>query len=371
MNIESLEAILDRVLKKSSNVSQSSSIKTSKLPNEVSQRGTRNRVFQMNKQIKAFIDLVNKDINVLLRPENLTGYNTANGQSLWEGAQFNVNAGGKRVRPMLVHCFADMVGLDSADARSIAVTAELIHAASLVHDDVIDEAEERRNQICVHKKWDTKTAILCGDIMFALAFSNLAHLRHRVMVTAAEVLREMSCSVIDEFQARDSILDLERWRSIAEGKTGALFAWCGLGPAIESVNTKAEEHFVTVGRHLGVAFQLADDLKDVLPNQGKDRFADLKNANPSFLITKAVAADPHFREEVEAFWATDRSSTTELERLGDRVVTLGFDQAIEALKDEVQLGLDPLRHYSNKASAQQLISWAETNLGTYLNSVAA
>ncbi len=325
----------------------------------------------MNKQIKAFIDVVNSDINTLLSPENLNGYNTSSGQSLWDGAQFNVNAGGKRVRPMLVHCFADMVGLDAAAARPIAVTAELIHAASLVHDDVIDEAEERRNQICVHKKWDTKTAILCGDIMFALAFQNLAHLKHRVMVTAADVLREMSCSVIDEFEARETILDLQPWRSIAEGKTGALFAWCGLGPAIESGNGKAEEHFTAVGRHLGVAFQLADDLKDVLPNQGKDRFADLRNANPSFLITKAVEADPRFRTEVEAFWATDRSSNADLERLGERVVTLGFEPAIEALKDEVQLGLEPLRHYADKASAQDLIRWAETNLGTYLNSVAA
>ena len=325
----------------------------------------------MNNRIKTFIDLVNKDINLLLRPENLTGYNTTNGQSLWDGAQFNVNAGGKRVRPMLVHCFSDMLGLDASAARHIAVTAELIHAASLVHDDVIDEAEERRNQICVHKKWDTKTAILSGDIMFALAFSNLAHLQHRVMVTAAEVLREMSCSVMDEFEARETILDLSRWRSIAEGKTGALFAWCGLGPAIESRNADAEDHFTAVGRHLGVAFQLADDLKDVLPNQGKDRFADLKNANPSFLITTAVAAEPRFREEVEAFWATDRSSLSELERLGDRVVSLGFEPAIEALKDEVQLGLAPLQNYSDKASAQDLKRWAETNLGTYLNSVAA
>lgn len=325
----------------------------------------------MNNQTKAFINLVNTDINLLLSPENLTGYNTANGQSLWDGAQFNVNAGGKRVRPMLVHCFSDMLGLDAEAARPIAVTAELIHAASLVHDDVIDEAEERRNQICVHKKWDTKTAILCGDIMFALAFSNLAHLQHRVMVTAAEVLREMSCSVIDEFEARETILDLERWRSIAEGKTGALFAWCGLGPAIESGKSESEEHFTAVGRHLGVAFQLADDLKDVLPNQGKDRFADLRNANPSFLITTAVLAEPGFREEVETFWATDRSSLSELERLGDRVVSLGFEPAIEALKEEVQLGLEPLEQYADKVSAQDLIRWAETNLGTYLNSVAA
>ncbi len=325
----------------------------------------------MNKKSKAFINLVNSDINLLLEPSNLTGFNSSNGRSLWDGAQFNVNAGGKRVRPMLVSYFSEMLGLDAEKARRIAVTAELIHAASLVHDDVIDEADERRNQMCVHKKWDTKTAILCGDIMFALAFSNLATLRHPVMVSAADVLREMSCSVIDEFEARSTVLELDRWRSIAEGKTGALFAWCGLGPALEVENPQAQDHFQRVGRHLGVAFQLADDLKDVLPNQGKDRFADLKNANPSFLITTAVSVDPSFEDEIRAFWESDRSSTSDLERLGERVVALGFEPAVEALKEEVELGLQPLQHYADKGCTQDLINWAQTHLGAYLNSVAA
>lgn len=324
----------------------------------------------MNNQTIEFINNVNSDISYLLDPKNLVGYNSENGGTLWKSARFNVEGGGKRVRPMLVRYFADMLGLDEG-MREIAVTAELIHAASLVHDDVIDDADERRNQACVHKKWNTKTAILCGDIMFAVAFSNLANLKHEVMVSAANVLREMSCSVMDEFEARSTVLELDRWRSIAEGKTGSLFAWCGLAPAIVAGREDSRAHFEAVGRHLGVAFQLADDLKDVLPNQGKDRFADLKNANPSYLITTAVAQDPSLKEEISAFWANDSASEKEFEALGARVFKHGFDAAIEALREEVSLGLAPLEAYRDRPSTEALITWAETNLMAYLDLVAA
>lgn len=322
---------------------------------------TRSDDTDFSQQTLAFIDAVNSDIDQLLSREG-------DGASLWDAALFTCRAGGKRVRPRLVFYFADMLGLDPDTVRAVAVTAELIHAASLVHDDVIDEADARRGETTIHKKWNTLTAVMSGDFMFALAFQHLHALPHHVMVTAAGVLREMSCAVMDEFEARNSIVPMEPWRRIAEGKTGSLFAWCGLAPAIVAENEKAQRDFEKVGRHFGVAFQLADDIKDVLPNQDKDRFQDIANGNPSYLTTIACMNEPTLENDLHTLWKSDERSPEAIESLGMRVIEFGFPQAVETLKLEIECGLQPLTNYPSPA-ADAFVAWTEDNLSKYLNVV--
>jgi heptaprenyl diphosphate synthase/octaprenyl-diphosphate synthase len=268
-----------------------------------------------------------------------------------------------------VHYFAQMLELDPELVRPIAVTAELIHAASLVHDDVVDEADARRGNPTVHSKWNTLTAVLSGDFMFALAFQHLHALPHDVMTTAAAVLREMSCAVMDEFEARGSIVEMEPWREIAEGKTGSLFAWCGLAPAIVAGDADARDAFERVGRHFGVAFQLADDIKDVLPNQGKDRFQDIVNGNPSFLTSIAAEKHPPLVDELHTLWKSGDTNPAAIEELGLKVIEFGFPQAVETLKLEIECGLHPLQRYASPA-ADAFRAWTEENLSAYLNVVS-
>ena len=326
----------------------------------------------MKEQANQFIIEVDRRIDAVLNPTLTSDEPTrpSDGSSLWKAAHHTCHAGGKRVRPRLVRYFGDIVDCDVDAMADIAVTAELIHAASLVHDDVIDTATTRRGHTTVNDEWNNITAVLSGDLMFSLAFANLQRFPTPVMVSATRVLKEMSCAVIDEFEARGN-LDLSEaaWREIARGKTGALFAWCGIGPALERGNTELAQRFDEVGNHFGVAFQLADDIQDVLPGGDKDRFADLKNQNPSYLTLAAVKKDAELRKAIESAW--NDNTFSDWESLGERVIEVALADAANVLRSEVESGLALLDDYAHTDGVAALAEWSREKLGAYFRGAKA
>jgi geranylgeranyl pyrophosphate synthase len=132
-------------------------------------------------------------------------------------------------------------------------------------------------------------------------------------------------------------LSLDGWRTIAEGKTGALFAWCGRAAALVAGREDLAGPFGGFGRRLGVAFQLADDLKDVVGGDpSKERFADLKSATPSMPILWAAQSSVEARTELEATFKGERTAA-EIAGTGAKLIEVGAHRAVaQALQIEAR-----------------------------------
>lgn len=256
---------------------------------------------------------------------------------LVEAARHLCLAGGKRVRPRLVEAFAEAVGVSSSAPGDgageglvgVAVAVELMHAASLLHDDVVDGGTLRRGRETVNARWGNTVAVLSGDLLLSAALSELrprvsspiapaassSATRLRLVADAVDVVLSMTQAAMNEVAARWRIdLGLAAWRAIAEGKTGVLFGFCGHAAALLAGDEEAAARHRRCGHHLGVAFQLTDDLDDLLPSgagpgSGKDRYADVRNGNPSYPLLLAAARSPSLHAMLEEAWAEREEGT--------------------------------------------------------------
>lgn len=289
----------------------------------------------------------------------------APGQDLFEAARHTSLArAAKRVRPRVVFLFGQAVEAPEGALLDVAVASELIHAASLVHDDVIDAGTLRRGRPTVNVVWDNVSAVLCGDLLFSISFSQLGRHPTKVMSSAVDVLKEMTCAAIEEVHARGNpALSLEAWRQIAWGKTGALLGWCGSAAALLAGDADAAARFDRCGRRLGLAFQIADDLKDLLTDDGKDRFADVKNRNPSFPLLWAVDRSPAVARALAELWQQPTITPLDAAHVGELIVGSGAVEAgAETLADEVERGLADLGPWRGRPGADAIEAWARSLL---------
>ena len=180
------------------------------------------------------------------------------------GAHLCLAPDAKRVRPMLVGCYAEALGVELERVVPLAVSVELIHSASLFHDDVIDAGSTRRGRATVNTQWTNSIAILSGNHVLSLAFKQLAEFPPRITQEAIRVVSEMTQAAILELQMRNSLSHtIEDWRCMVNGKTGSLFGFCGTCVAVYAGNPEASQALGKSGEHIGQVFQLADDLNDI------------------------------------------------------------------------------------------------------------
>ena len=180
------------------------------------------------------------------------------------GAHLCMAPDAKRVRPLLVSYFAEALEIPESQIISIATASELIHSASLLHDDVIDNADARRGKPTVNCQWSNSVAVLSGNHLLALAFEQLQNHTPKITQEAISVVAQMTKAAILELQMRDSLdFNIEDWRSMVIGKTGSLFAFCGTSVALLAGNLEAQKAFQICGHHIGQVFQLVDDLHDI------------------------------------------------------------------------------------------------------------
>lgn len=269
--------------------------------------------------------------------------------------------GAKRARPRLVHAFGQAVGAKRERLVEIALAAELIHSASLLHDDVVDAGTVRRGRPTANATFGNHTAVLAGDLLLSFALGALrAHPRETVTL-AVDVVAAMTRAAIGEVEARgDASLSYLAWREIAVGKTGVLFAFCGAAPALVTGDEEAVRRFAEVGDRLGVAFQLADDLHDRDPGRGKDAFADLRQRNPSSLLAIACARSSGFRDALAAAW--DREAPLEDDEVAELAAQLDASGAPRALggllQEEIEGALLALGPYRERPGAADIEGWA-------------
>jgi geranylgeranyl diphosphate synthase type II len=195
--------------------------------------------------------------------------------NLYDPLRYFMTLGGKRMRPMLTLMSAKLFGKSMEDAIHAAMTVELFHNFSLIHDDIMDEAPLRRAQQTVHEKWNTHIAILSGDVLFVKAYEELSknpgHLIPELLVlfnrTAIEVCEGQQMDM--DFETRDDVSS-EEYIEMIRLKTSVLLG-CALemGAIIGETNPENRSSLYSFGVHLGIAFQIQDDLLDLYGNPEK------------------------------------------------------------------------------------------------------
>ena len=270
---------------------------------------------------------------------------------------------GKRARPMLVKIFGDTLGVSETKLVEAAVAAELIHASSLLHDDVVDNGMWRRGRPTVNARWGNIVAVMGGDLLLSQALLRLSKVDPRITQHALSVVAEMTRAAIDEVQARGNLdLSLAGLKAIGEGKTGSLFGFCGIAAALIGGDEEAVRRFDAFGRRIGVAFQMADDIRDISgTDEGKPQYADLQSRTPNLPVLLAVQRDAHVKKRIADAWGWAALTQDKIRELGTAVLVTGaLDDAIVLMNEEIDAAVDALGPYAQRDSGQSLVMWART-----------
>src|SRR5690606_17746243 len=176
-----------------------------------------------------------------------------------------IEAGGKRLRPMLTLAAARLCGYAETDHRKLAATVEFIHTATLLHDDVVDESSRRRGRPTANLLWDNKSSVLVGDYLFARSFQLMVETGNLraldILANAAAVIAEGE--VLQLTTAANLVTDEATYLRVVRGKTAALFAAATeSGGIVAGASDREVAALREYGDALGVSFQIADDLLD-------------------------------------------------------------------------------------------------------------
>ncbi len=251
------------------------------------------------------------------------------------------DSGGKRFRPVVLLLSSKLGGFEGKPAIILSVVVELIHVATLVHDDIIDNAEVRRGRTSVNAKWGNQVTVLMGDWLYMTSFYLALRLRNfRVLDLLIDVTRQMVEGELIQWEQYGCIdLSVEAQLEICRRKTAHLFSGCGrLGAILADMDEQHEERLGTYGYSLGMAFQLTDDLLDYTSNEdtlGKPVLKDLEEGNITlpiiYLMQRADQKEQEFVREVQR---TQDFSSANKKRIMELVQAYGTLSEVQKLAEE-------------------------------------
>jgi octaprenyl-diphosphate synthase len=273
---------------------------------------------------------------------------------------------GKGLRPALVLLTAKACGGVRPAHHMLAAVVEMIHTATLVHDDVLDEAETRRHARTVNAEWGNKVSILFGDMLFTHAF----HLTSTVDARACNLIGEATnrvCAgelrqVCERGNARLSEAD---YFAIVDGKTAALTEVCGrLGAHYAGASEEVAEQLAAFGRNLGIAFQVADDLLDLTGDEGaagKTLGTDLDQQKLTLPLIHALRELPPAEAEAlrTLLGSTDANRRAKVRAALEAVGAIDTARRqAEEFARSARNALDCLPRSECRAILEQLTDWA-------------
>jgi len=216
-------------------------------------------------------------------------------EEVYEAVKYFLALKSKRIRPVLLLHAAELFEGHVTEALPAACAIEFFHNFSLVHDDIMDEAELRRGKPTIHRQFNLGTAIIAGDLMLILAYEHLAAMASPIVRPALKLFNEAAHQII-EGQQKDttfeslSAITVQEYITMVEQKTGILFATAlQLGGMASHASEPAQELLYRFGLNLGVCFQIKDDWLDVYGNKkvGKKIGGDIIRNKKTFLFARA------------------------------------------------------------------------------------
>src|SRR5215471_10164289 len=238
--------------------------------------------------------------------EELRGYTRSDITPISEIGKYLLNAGGKRIRPALLLLTAKMLGEVSPVAIRLAAVVEFIHNATLVHDDIIDAADTRRGRPSANSHWGNSMTVLAGDWLYMQSFAvALGEKNFDVLNTLIDITQKMvEGELLQLTLLGKSQITKQQLLDIVERKTAYLFSGCTKLPAIAAgMNHGSAERLAEIGKSLGMAFQLVDDLLDLTSTRdilGKPVASDLKEGKMTLPVFFAIMnAKPEDSQKVQ------------------------------------------------------------------------
>jgi heptaprenyl diphosphate synthase len=266
-------------------------------------------------------------------------------------ARYLLDAGGKRVRPILAFLTAQLGDGITDEVITAAASIEITHLASLYHDDVMDDADQRRGVPSAQYKWGNSVAILTGDLLFARASALLAQLGERAIRLQADTFERLCLGQLQEMVGPGQDDDpVEHYLRVLSDKTGSLIAASAqLGVIFSGADSRYELPVREFGEKVGIAFQLVDDIIDIAPSD------DESGKTPGTDIRAGVATLPVLYLRAEA--ATDARAAALLERLTLEALAAageqGSNETIRLLREHpvTRRTVDEARRYAREAIA--------------------
>lgn len=257
-----------------------------------------------------------------------------------------VEAGGKRLRPALYFLAARCGNFHKEKIMPLAVAIELIHMATLVHDDVIDSAGTRRGIATANAKWGNQLAILSGDYLFAKAFSLVAKNQYdpRVMVILSDIICDLSEGEIiqNEKTFKASEDKMEYYARIAKKTANFIAASCQLGGIVAGIEEKEVEALQKYGYAIGMAFQITDDILDITATSaqiGKPAGNDILQGIATLPVIHALDTSPNAAELREILTQRDMDK----EMLARALAIVHATDAVEYSYGKVKMYLEEAR----------------------------
>ena len=221
--------------------------------------------------------------------------------NLYQPIEYSMSVGGKRIRPVLCLMACNLFSEDISTAIKPAVGLETFHNFTLLHDDIMDNADVRRNQPTVHKKWDANTAILSGDAMMIEAYDYFLNLSPELLSKTFKVFNKTALEVCEgqqydmDFESQENVEEKE-YIEMIRLKTAVLLAGAlKIGAIIGGAQEKDSDKIYQFGINMGLAFQLQDDFLDTFGDEasfGKRIGGDISENKKTFLWISALKKAP-------------------------------------------------------------------------------
>jgi octaprenyl-diphosphate synthase len=236
-----------------------------------------------------------------------------------------LNSGGKRIRPLLLVLSARLCGYTGQDVFALASLIEYIHTATLLHDDVVDDADLRRGRQTARRLWGNQVSILVGDYLYSRAICQIVGFRNQgINEVLSEACRKMAeGEVLQLYYNGNPLITEAEYLRIVEHKTaGLIAASCGIGAIFGNASIDRQDALFRFGQRLGIAFQLADDTLDYAANGdrlGKSLGQDLRQGKTTLPLLHLLQHCP----EPDRQMIKDRMETRVLSDMDlDRIITL-------------------------------------------------
>ncbi len=288
-------------------------------------------------------------------------------KNLYDPVNYILKLGGKRLRPVLTLMTAEIFDGEAKEAMSAALSVEVFHNFSLVHDDIMDDAPLRRGKSTVHEKWDLNTGILSGDAMLILAYQLFENYEPKTFQALAKLFSKTALEVCEgqqydiDFETRNDVT-ISEYLKMIEYKTAVLVgAAMKMGAIVAQAALEDQEAIYDFGRYLGIAFQLQDDYLDAFGNPetfGKQVGGDILENKKTYLYLKTLELGSN--EDKEVFLSLMQVKPSSKEDKVKAVKTFfestGASEATQnAVKDYTEKAFNVLEYLNISDDKKQLL----------------
>lgn len=275
---------------------------------------------------------------------------------------FIIRRKGKQIRPLFVFLTAKMLGDINKSTYNAAALIELLHTASLIHDDVVDESYERRNHFSVNAIWKTKVAVLVGDFFLSRGLLlSMAEKEYKLLEIVSEAVREMSEGELLQIQSsRKSLAELDNYFEIIRKKTASLIASCtACGAESVAQDASITNTMKQFGSFIGIAFQIKDDLLDYQSKgiTGKPTGNDIKEKKFTLpLILALQNTTKTEKNRVIRLVNTNSNSSEKIKEITDFVINnQGITASEKYLNEYKNKALDILTEFPDNEAKRSLV----------------